>query len=213
MRDLSLFIGLLSTVLPATVAAQAPGERYSLHMVFGSDTVAIEHVVRTADRVEVDMLNLEEGIRHRFTLDLTATAAVHRLTDRMYRDAESAQPDQVAVFTFRGDSVEVTLQGDTPRTVTVGTTEDALPLIVPSSTMIEQALLRSRNIGGGRSSIPVFNVVTAQTAEAVIEWNAPDTARVRLDEALMTAEMTSDGRLRGVVFLGGVRRVTRSPQE
>ena len=211
MRYLSGSIPLLLFVLSSPAASQLPGQSYTLYMTFGSDTVAIEQVVRTSDRVEVDLLNVEQGARHQFTLDLEADAGVRRLTDRFYRASNAEQPDQVLVFAFGDDSVELTVQASTTRTTTVPTTSGALPLIQPSSALIEQALLRSRALGAEGTLIPVFDVMTGQTAEAVIEWSDSNTATIRYSGTVMTADVADDGRLRGILFLGGARRVARTP--
>jgi hypothetical protein len=211
MRYLSGSIPLLLFALSTPAESQIPEQSYTLYMTFGGDTVAIEQVVRNADRFDVDMLNVEQGARHQFTVDLDADAGVRRLTDRFYRIANAEQPDQVLVFAFGGDSVELTVQANTIRTTAVPTTSGALPLIQPSSALIEQALLRSRALGAAGTRIPVFDVVTGRTADAVIEWSDPNTATIRYSGTVMTADVGNDGRLRGIVFLGGARRVVRTP--
>ena len=211
MRNLSGSIPLLLFALSSPAACQLSEQSYTLYMTFGGDTVAVEQVVRTSDRVDVDMLNVEQGARHRFTVDLDADAGVRRLTDRFYRTANAEQPDQVLVFAFGGDSVELTVQATTTRTTAVPTTSGAMPLIQPSSTLIEQALLRSRALGPEGTQIPVFDVMTGQTVDAVIEWSDLNTATIRYSGTVMTADVANDGRLRGIVFLGGARRVERAP--
>ena len=84
MRVLALSLVMVA-VPPAVASGQSRPEAYSFYTISGSDTIAIEQVVRMPDRIEVDMLLRAEGVRFQFTLEVGSDAAVERVTNRYYR--------------------------------------------------------------------------------------------------------------------------------
>ncbi len=199
-----------TTVLVAGgLAAQPAPQAYTLTMTSGGDTLAIEQVVRTSDRLSVDMLVREQGVRFHFDVDLTPDAVAKSITNRFYRDPAAPEPTQVISVHFDGDSARVSIRGDRTRDLAVAAQDGALPWVFPSNALIEQALLRSRALGHRVDTIPVFNVANGQVAEAVVEWAGDTTAEVRLAEAVLTASLGPDGLLEGIDFPSGRRRVTR----
>ena len=203
---ISLFI-LVFTV--AGAAAQSAPSVYVLHMLEGQDTVSTERVTRTGDRLDVDMLVQQQGVRFVFTVELIGDAGVRRVTNRFFREPSDAEPAQVVVVAFEGDSASVNISGNVSRTMMVAAPPGALPWIFPSNALIEQALLRSRALGG-ETDVPFFNVANGQSTTAELEWEGSSTATVRFAEAVMTAELGADGLLDEIRFRGGQRRVVRT---
>ena len=208
MQALRIFmITLVFTV--AAAATQSAPSVYVLHMLEGQDTVSTERVTRSGDRVDVDMLVQQQGVRFVFTLELTGDAGLRRVTNRFFRQSSDAEPTQVVVVTFEGDSASVEISGNVSRTMRVAAPPGALPWIFPSNALIEQALLRSKALGG-QTAIPFFNVANGQSTTAELEWEEANTATVQFAEAVMTAELGGNGLLDAISFRAGGRRVERT---
>lgn len=192
-----------------SLAAQIAPEAYSFFTILGQDTVAIEQVVRTGDRVDVDMVDYQSGTRDVFALELTADAMVRRVTTRSFMHLEDEEPTWIVSATFRGDSVDVDIRGQASNTLTVGTLPGALPWIPRSNTLLEQALLVSERVAGTVDTVPFFNVRDGQSAKSTIEWEEDRTAIIRFAEATLRAVFAEDGALTGGSALGGQPRVVR----
>lgn len=208
MRPISILLAI-ATLLPSTAAAQSAPEAYSFYTIQGEDTLAIEQVIRTEQQVDVDMLVRQQGVRFVFTLELGPDATVRRVTNRLFRQPQDEEPTQIFTATFRDDSVDVEISGDSSQTMTVGTLPGALPWIRPSHALLEQALLRSQSMSGTADSIPFFNIANGQTATATVVWEGPHTATLRFAEATISAEVREDGSLGGLLFRGEGIRVFR----
>ncbi|HSH45508.1 MAG TPA: hypothetical protein VK966_06615 [Longimicrobiales bacterium] len=211
-------LALVLFAVPALIASGADlpdPEAYSFHTLSAGDTIAVERVTRTADRVDVDMLLLEDGVRFVYTLELGPDATVRQVTNRFFRQQDDEDPTQVVTATFRGDSVDVEISGNRNQSITVETIPGALPWIRPSSTLIEQALMRSRHLAGatpGPVQVPFFNVANGQSIEATVEWDGTERAVVRFAEATISAELEA-GVLTALTTPGVRGRVVRSSDE
>jgi hypothetical protein len=199
----------IATLTPCAVAAQSAPKAYSFYTISGQDTLAVEQVVRTGERVDVDMLVRQQGVRSVFTLELGPNATVRRVTNRIFRQPEDEEPTRVVTAAFRGDSVDVEISGDRPQTMTVSTLPGALPWIFPSNTLLEQALLRSQSRNGTEDvdSIPFFNIANGQSTTATIAWEGPNAATLQLAEATLSVDLGKDGSVTG--FSSEGRRVVR----
>jgi dipeptidyl aminopeptidase/acylaminoacyl peptidase len=208
MRGCSILL-IITLLAAGSAAAQTAPEAYSFYTILGQDTISIEQVIRTIDRVDVDLLDRQRGVREVFTLDLTAEGKVRHVATRSFRHLEDAEPTFIVSATFRGDSVDVDISGAATRTLTVGTLPGALPWIVPSNTLLEQALLGSKRVTGTIDSIPFFMIANGQSTTATIEWEEDGTATIRFAEATLHAEFSEDGSLTGGFAEGGQPRVVR----
>ncbi len=208
MRALTTLLAI-TTLTAGSAGAQRGPEAYSFYTILGQDTIGVEQVIRTLERVDVDMLDHQRGVREVFTFELTADARVRHVSTRSFQHLEDEEPTWIISATFRGDSVDVDISGAAANTLTVGTPPGALPWIPRSNTLLEQAILTSKRVIGTVDTIPFFNVANGRSTTATIEWEEEGTGTIRFAEATMTAEFAEDGSLMGGSGLGGQPRVVR----
>lgn len=191
------------------VTAQSPADAYSFYTVLDQDTVAVEQVVRTSARIDVDMVDYQSGRREVFVVELESNATVRRVSTSSYRHLEDAEPTFVISATFRADSVDVDIRGPASNSLTVATAPGALPWIPRSNTLLEQALMVSDRSVGVVDTVPFFNVANGQGAAATIEWADDGRATIRFAEAVLSVEVADDGSLVGGSAQGGRARIVR----
>lgn len=208
MRGCTTLLSII-TLAASNAAAQTAPEAYSFYTILGQDTIAVEQVVRTGERLDVDMIDHQRGVRDVFTVELTGDAMVRHVTTRSYQHLEDEEATWIISATFRGDSVDVDISGAASNTLTVGTLPGALPWIPRSNTLLEQALLASKRVIGTVDSIPFFNIANGRSTTATIEWEEEGRATIRFAEATLSAEFADDGSLMGGSALGGQPRVVR----
>jgi alpha-beta hydrolase superfamily lysophospholipase len=208
MRELSTLFAF-TILVTGDAAAQSGPEAYSFYTLLDGDTIAVEQVIRTGDRVDVDMVDHQRGVREVFNLDLTADARVRHVTTRSFQQLEDQEPTWIISATFRADSVDVDISGAASNTLTIGTLPGTLPWIPRSNTLLEQAILARTRVTGTVDTIPFFNVANGQSATATVEWEEDGRATVRFAGATLSLEFSADGSLRGGSDLEGRARVVR----
>ena len=64
MRGCTTLLSII-TLAASNAAAQTAPEAYSFYTILGQDTIAVEQVVRTGERLDVDMIDHQRGVRDR----------------------------------------------------------------------------------------------------------------------------------------------------
>lgn len=163
---------LLCAVLPATpVAAQAGADSASFIIRIGSDTLAVERYVRTADRLVAEAVQRSPStMLHRLEMSLSPAGGVTR-TEWTIRQPGAAEPTLHRVITFQGDSAVVeTTQGGTTRAQRVRA-PGAIPVINPFYSPYELAFRRL----GGDATATVTLLGGAATVDIPLARAAGDT--------------------------------------
>ena len=171
----------LATLVPRLLPAQQ-GDAFVLLLASG-DTIAVERITRTADRLAGELLMPSAGVRFSYTATLAPDATVTRLENALRPAAaeRTAPPQQSAVITFQGDSaIAVVTQGDRSVTQRLGSRQGALPFINPSFALVEQLVRRAFVIGGDSVSVPTFLVQGGQTLSVSIRRLGSDSVIVDL---------------------------------
>jgi hypothetical protein len=141
MRMYTLFAVALLSVGAEAAAQQRDSAAFIVRL--GTDTIAIERHIRTADRVTIEGVQRSASTMvHRLTMDLDPQG---RLTggEWIVRSPGAAEPVLRRVFAVRGDSAAVTTtQGGTARTVHVAV-RDPIILAGPFYTPYEMAMMRA----------------------------------------------------------------------
>ncbi len=208
-----LALRLLAVVAPqlacSAVSAQTGPRAYTFHTVVGVDTVAIEQVVRTTERIDVDLFSRAQGVRFVFTVELGEDGTAVSVENRFFRQPADEEPTQVVRGSFRGDSVDVEIRAERDRDITVATVPGAVPWVPRSNALLEQILLQSDRASGGIDSVPVFNIGNGQTTFATVEWLDGGDARLQFAEAELRVEVSGDGEFVTGSMVGSPGRVVR----
>ncbi|HEX4931784.1 MAG TPA: alpha/beta fold hydrolase, partial [Gemmatimonadaceae bacterium] len=194
LRTAALALALAAATNVTRVTAQAPAQGDVLLLLRGNDTISIERVQRTRERLESELLLKGANARIRTRVDLDAEGRATRLSNeaRMATADPAGPAMQQAEARFTGDSVIVDLTGG-GRTVTqrFATQRGAVPFLNPSFAMVELIIQRARAIGGDSVEVPVWNLQGGTTAMSRVVRRGRDSVVVYLGN--LPAHLAVDG--------------------
>ncbi|HET7565505.1 MAG TPA: alpha/beta fold hydrolase [Gemmatimonadaceae bacterium] len=205
---------LLAAFAIGPVEAQQPASptRADFVVTAGTDTIATEHVTRSAAQLQSALTIKAQGLR----LDLTLALAPDGTVPRVETEARTASasptsaPLQRATLEFTHDSVLVTM-GDAPTPAQrVAVPAGTLPFVNLSSAIIEQILRRAKVLGQATADIPLFNVAGGQLLHAKVQWLGADSAVIAIANTEMRASTSTDGQLLGALVPSQHVRFTRA---
>jgi uncharacterized protein len=199
------FVGVaLATLLLLPAALDAQTSTFVLRL--NGDTLGVERVTRTAGHLEGDFLDKLQGARIRYAATLGDSATFTRFEIWISRGTDTTVLTH-AVLHEQEDTMIVEHNGGP--TQRIPTSPHALVFINPSPTLLEQAVLRARALGGGTVDVPLFAVVGGRTAPLSVTFVGSDSAHLTLGGVAMRASLGLDGRLTGLVVPSQNMRVTR----
>jgi uncharacterized protein len=198
MRRILVVAGLLALV-PASAAGQEGG---GFLLRVGNDTMSVEQFTREPGRLSGRML-----VRKRLPISYQAAVRGDQTLERLeiavlQADAPAeAPPRQMAVLTFRGDSVVAeTRTGDSTSVERFATRPGALAYHaqIPILALLEQIVRRARAMGGAGAQVPVFVLSGGgRTVDATVEFRGADSARVVLGTIEAHLAVDAAGRVLG----------------
>jgi hypothetical protein len=198
MRTLQ-FSGV-SLLLPSLLSAQSPPDSGSFVVRHAADTVAVEHFVRTATRLD-GTLSLRNPKRtteqYSAIIAPDATVPLIEVTVREGIDSGTvkARVVQRARVIFKGDSAAVDEVGSAGLMTRVfGTEGGAVPYLNLSFALLEQAILRQRKTAGG-SRLAFFNLGGGQTVEAQTSAVGADSLNLDIGDISYQLVVDSRGRV------------------
>jgi len=187
-------------IAPAALAQQPT----TFVMLMGNDTLAVERVTRSANRLEGDFVSPSRGGRVRYAATLGADGTISRFETWAYRGADTSGTH--ATLQEQGDSMIVELQG---RTLRFATKAGAIVYFNPSMGLLEQAILRARTLGGPTAEVPLFESAAGMTLPLSVTWVGSDSAHLTLGGVAMNVALGVDGRVTGVAVPSQNVRVVR----
>jgi uncharacterized protein len=193
----------LAAAAPAAAAAQTS----TFVVLRTTDTLGIERVTRSADRLEGDFLERLQGVRIRYAATLGSGATMTRFESWVSRGSDSTSLNH-AVLQEQRDTMLVELGGG--RTQRIPTRPNALVYINPLPSLLEQALLRARALGGASVEVPLFAAAGGATTPLGVTWVGTDSARLTLGAVTMNAALGRDGQLMGLSVPAQDIRVVRA---
>ena len=206
-RPLLYATAVVAIALP--LQAQSAGD--VLVLVHGNDTISVERVHRTRERLEGEMLLKAAGARITFSVDVDAQGRATALNNafRMATADVKSEPAQTAKARFTADSVIVDIAGG-GRNVTqrFATRAGAVPFFNPSFSMVELMIQRARIIGGDSVGVPVWNLQGGTTEVVSVVRRGPDSVVVMLGAVPARLAVSANGDiLGGVVPTQGINIV------
>lgn len=176
-------VALLASLGAARAGAQGAAKGEALLLIRGTDTIAVERLQRTRERLESEMLIKGANMRVHIRVDTDASGGATHLSNaaRMATADVNSPPMQQAEVRFTGDSVIADLSGG-GRSVTqrFATQRGAVPYLNPSFAMVELIVQRARAIGGDSVEVPVWNLQGGTTAMLRVVRRGGDTVVVSL---------------------------------
>lgn len=192
---------IVAGALPLQAQSAATGD--VLFLVKGADTISVERVHRTRERLEGEMLIKSAGARITFTVDVDAQGRATRLTNafRMATADVKSEPAQTANARFTPDSVIVDIAGGgRALTQRFATRAGAVPFFNPSFSMVELMIQRARAIGGDSVGVPVWNLQGGTTETVTIVQRGADSVIVMLGAVPARLAVSASGDIVGGVI-------------
>lgn len=197
-------------ILPIAIAAgrsQQP-ERATFYVIRAADTVAIEHMERSAATLSSTLRIPAMGARSEIKAQLGANGLVSSATMKMFLAERDTVPTTDVAVRFLGDSIGVT-QSQVTNWVRVGA--GALPNTNPSGAFIEQMLIRARALGVDSVEIPLMYLPQGPAVRVTIVRRGSDSAVVRFPAVAILASVSDQGRLLGATIPTQGVRIVRGP--
>ena len=196
MRRVTLLT--LLAFLPATLAGQGRSERAGFVSRLGDDTLSVEQVTRTGNRLEIDLAaRVPRTRRLHFVATLNPDQTVARLQVNV--QPATPAPDSPA---FSGEmvfskDVEITTikLPDSTETFRMSIEPGAMPLSSTSFALYEQIFLRFNRVG--RDSLP-FQIVpigAPKPTQTSVTRRGPDSADFDYFGLPLRAKLDKQGRL------------------
>jgi hypothetical protein len=190
-----MFAGMLAVALPPAVSAQ--GTKAALDSAvfvtrLGADTLVVERVVRSPQRVEAEVaMRVPRTSRTVYVLELSPSGMLERMEATTFdTTGGGAKPARRETVTRVGDSLRIeTTAGDQRRTRAVRADPNVLPFIDMVHWPYEIALMRFRASGAGESPQPLltgsrvstFALGRVGTDSMTITHPSRGTMRLRVD--------------------------------
>lgn len=196
--------------LAAPAAAQVAARQSAIILMRGADTILVQRLSRTPDRVE----SVVEGRgmpRIAAAYELAPTHRVPRVTFSAFAPnaPAGATPVQRGVAEFVGDSAFLTIRaGESTRELRLGTRAGAFPLFNNDFVVLEQGARILRASGEATLTMPLLTMAGGQTIDAQLERFAPDSLRLNVVGNITVAAVDAEGHVVGGYLPGqGIRFV------
>jgi len=191
-----LFAGLL---LASRAHAQEAVRSAAIVLLRGADTVLVQRLTRTADRVESVVTG--RGMPSiSVTYELAPTHLISRATfsARAPGAPVDAAPLQRGSIAFERDTAHITLSaGTNERVLHPATKPGALPLFNNDFTAFEQGVRIARARGATSLVLPLLALSSGQTVDATLDLVGADSARLSVMGNVTMAAVDSEGNVTG----------------
>lgn len=177
----------------AVAAAQAP-EAATFYLIIGNDTIIVERMTRLPNRLHFQLFQVKQLGKMDLTAELLPSAQVSAVDVSFFASARDTVPARHASARFAGDSVGF-VGGDATNWLHVG--KNAIPNVNPSSSLLEQMLIRAKAMGGPKAEMSFVYLPTGPEIPATVTWNGADSALVQFAGVTMRLAVSSTGRLHG----------------
>jgi uncharacterized protein len=208
-RTFSPAVAAALVSLSATAHAQA-AETATFYLVARNDTLVIERMTRWPNRVQLELIDTRRFGRATISANLATSGLVTDADASFFTSDRDTVPTQRTTVRFSGDSVGFQ-SGGPPKWLHVGA--NAIPTVNPSSTLLEQLLIRAKNLGAERTvELSYIYLPAGPDVPVAVAWLGDDSAVVHYAGVEMRLAVSPTGRLLGGIVPGeGVRIVRGGP--
>jgi hypothetical protein len=194
-------------VVPGVVAQAAPDSAGFVTRL-GADTLVVERFVRTARRLEAEVvLRVPRTTRTRYVVEFDAAGALVRMESRTFAADGAGAPLLQETVTRDGDSLRVeTVSPDARRTRAVAADPVTLPFIDMVHWPFELVLMRARAAGAEQVAAPLLTGGRVQAFP--VARSGPDSMTVTHPlRGTMRAAVDGQGRLLGLDAAATTRKL------
>lgn len=194
-----LSLGVFSLPAASSLAAQ---QSYGFIARLGRDTLVVERVTRTADRLEGTVVSRTPRVLiRRYSAELAPDGTVRRfdVTTTVPNAGPNTPREQVVSVDFGADSLAVTMRaGDSTRTLKVAAGGLALPWYVYAYGTWEQMFIVARRRNADSLSVTGYTPGSRTTNRTFVRRHPGDSLAVGLFGDVMAARVSPEGRLSGM---------------
>jgi hypothetical protein len=192
----------LAVIIPGALAGQAPADSGAFFIRHGRDTVATEHFLRTATKLEGTLTIRKTPATSEHYAAVVAPDATVPLIEITVREGSDSGTARARILQrgrviFKEDSAAVDEVGRAGLVTRVlGTELGAIPYLNLSFALLEQALRRVR-ADHNAQSVPFFNLAGGQTLTALIGPLGTDSVRLDIGDTRFHLRVDGQGRVLG----------------
>jgi dienelactone hydrolase len=193
------------TVMSAAAVAQVP-ETATFYLTVGNDTLVVERMTRLPSRLQFQLFDTKRLGKVDLTAELLPSAQVSGVDASFYTSERDTTPSKHTLVRLLGDSAGFLNDGNT-NWLHIG--KNAIPNVNPSSSMLEQMLIRAKAMGGTRAEMSFLYLPAGPEVPATVTWNGADSALVQFAGVTMRVAVSPIGRLLGGVIPSQNARILR----
>ncbi len=194
-----LSLGVFSLLAASSLAAQ---QSYGFIARLGRDTLVVERVTRTADRLEGMLVSRTPRVLvRRYAAELAPDGTVRRfeVTTTIPNAGPNTSREQVISVSFGADSLPVTIRaGDSTRTLTVAASGLALPWYVYAYGTWEQMFIVARRRNADSLPVTGYTPGSRTASPTFVRRHPGDSLAVGLFGDVMAARVSPEGLLLGM---------------
>lgn len=188
---------------PAAPAPVTGPDSATFIVTKGSDTLIVEHFLRTERQVVGELIRRAVGRRETYQGLLTPDGGVPLVEFAVWKtdDSDSRTARQRVRVIFKDDSVAIDeVNSAEMMTRTFESRKGALPYLNLSFVLLEQATRRLAQSPVDSVSVPFFNLNGGQTAVGVMRRIPGDSATLQLGSVAFRLHVDKAGRLLGAAI-------------
>ncbi len=198
---------IIALFAPTALAAQSGAFIVRL----GTDTLAVEHYTRTADRLHGQQVVRTPTTRHRiYTATLGSRGEIERFELVTYNISGPGPAEQKATMEFRGDSAIVQLpRGDSTVIQRIALAPGATPYVGQAFALVEHIAHRARAAGGDRYTTAMLPLGSTDPWVVEVTRLGRDSMTITLGPiGPLRMRVDDQGTLLGLTGLGSTMQVT-----
>ena len=196
------------TVGPMALAAAQTPEIATFYLVVNSDTAVVERMTRLANTLQFQLYDTKRFGKVDFSADLLPSGLINSATASFFKTDRDTVPLQRTDLRFAGDSAGFQTNGITHW---LHTGKNAIPNVNPSSSLLEQLLIRAKQMGGLKAELSFLYVPQGPEVSTTVTWKSDDSAVVQLAGVMMRVAVSPTGRLLGGIIPSQSARILRGP--
>ena len=194
------------SVSPAAIAAAQVLESATFYLVVNNDTVVVERMTRLPNRLQFQLYDTKRLGKVDLIAELLPSALVGNVDVSFFKADRDTVPIQQTTVRFGGDSAGFQGGGAT-NWLHIG--KNAIPTVNPSSSLLEQMLIRAKAMGGPSAALSFFYLPKGPEVPTTVTWNGADSAVVQFAGVAIRVAVSPTGRLLGGVIPAQSARILR----
>ena len=191
---------------PLAIAAAQVTEAATFYLVVNADTAVVERMTRLPNHLQFQLYDAKRFGKVDFSAELLSSGLANVVDISFFKSDRDSMPLQHTLVRFVGDSAGFETAGAV-HWVHVG--KNAIPNVNPSSSLLEQMLIRAKAMGGLAASLSYLYLPQGPEVPTTVTWNGRDSAVVQFAGVQMRVAVSPTGRLLGGTIPSQNARILR----